>query len=120
MQQMNELYAVQQRMQRDARTYAARARREIQRLLLVFVFWLVCSYSMATMGVIASIRAPRQAPLPDIGFDLFALLPDTQLHNTWMALIVSNLECHRLVLPSSLFVSIFAENLTSPVYSLRS
>jgi len=43
---------------------------------------------MCIAGVIASIRAPKFDPLPDVGFDMFGYLPFPQLPNEVMLFII--------------------------------
>ena len=57
-------------------------------LFWVILFWILCGYTMATFGVLASLRAPHQPPLPDLGFDLVRFLPNTQLQNIGLSFIV--------------------------------
>jgi len=63
-------------------------KKELKRLSLAIIIWIVSGYTMALMGVIASIRAPQALPLPDLGFELFSFLPVPEiLTNAIMSII---------------------------------
>ncbi len=76
----------------------AQTKRELRRLSLALLLWGISGYTMSVMGVVASIRAPLTAPLPDLGFDLFSSIPVPEiLTNLIMSFIVSPEKCLHLL-----------------------
>lgn len=61
---------------------------EIKALTVVMIVEFFAGYLMAVTGVLASLRAPRGPPLPDLGFDAFQFLNLPPWANEWMTLIV--------------------------------